>query len=298
MRVVVTGSSGLIGRALVAALRERGDTVTLLVRHEPQGPSESQWDPVAGSIDPAAIAGAGAVVHLAGAGIADRRWSAQRKAEILGSRVRSTDLVARAVATSAPGSVLVSGSAIGIYGNRGDEVLDERSETGHGFLADVCRAWEAAAEPAASAGARVVLLRTGVVLSPSGGALGRQLPLFRLGLGGRLGDGSQWLSWISLADEVGAILHAIDEPALSGPVDATAPNPVTNGTFTSALAAAVHRPALLAVPRAALRLALGPELADEALLASQRVLPGRLATTGYRFVAPDITTALTTLLAA
>ena len=298
MRVVVTGSSGLIGRALVAALRERGDTVTLLVRHEPQDPSESQWDPVAGSIDPAAIVGAGAVVHLAGAGIADRRWSAQRKAEILGSRVRSTDLVARAVATSAPGSVLVSGSAIGIYGNRGDEVLDERSETGHGFLADVCRAWEAAAEPAASAGARVVLLRTGVVLSPSGGALGRQLPLFRLGLGGRLGDGSQWLSWISLADEVGAILHAIDEPALSGPVDATAPNPVTNGTFTSALAAAVHRPALLAVPRAALRLALGPELADEALLASQRVLPGRLATTGYRFVAPDITTALTTLLAA
>ncbi len=298
MRVVVTGSSGLIGRAVVAALRARGDDVTLLVRHEPQGPSESQWEPAAGSIDPAAITGASAVVHLAGAGIADHRWSTQRKAEILGSRVRSTDLVARALAASAPGSVLVSGSAIGIYGNRGDEVLDERSETGHGFLADVCRAWEAAAEPAASAGARVVLLRTGVVLSPGGGALGRQLPLFRLGLGGRLGDGRQWLSWISLADEVGAILHAIDEPALSGPVDATAPNPVTNGTFTSALAAAVHRPALLAVPRAALRLALGPELADEALLASQRVLPARLVATGYRFVAPDITTALTTLLAA
>lgn len=298
MRVVVTGSSGLIGRAVVAALRARGDDVTLLVRHEPQGPSESQWEPAAGSIDPAAITGASAVVHLAGAGIADHRWSTQRKAEILGSRVRSTDLVARALAASAPGSVLVSGSAIGIYGNRGDEVLDERSETGHGFLADVCRAWEAAAEPAASAGARVVLLRTGVVLSPGGGALGRQLPLFRLGLGGRLGDGRQWLSWISLADEVGAILHAIDEPALSGPVDATAPNPVTNGTFTSALAAAVHRPALLAIPRAALRLALGPELADEALLASQRVLPARLVATGYRFVAPDITTALTTLLAA
>ncbi|MDA8268655.1 MAG: TIGR01777 family oxidoreductase [Actinomycetota bacterium] len=298
MRVVVTGSSGLIGRAVVAALRARGDDVTLLVRHEPQGPSESQWEPAAGSIDPAAITGASAVVHLAGAGIADHRWSTQRKAEILGSRVRSTNLVARALAASAPGSVLVSGSAIGIYGNRGDEVLDERSETGHGFLADVCRAWEAAAEPAASAGARVVLLRTGVVLSPGGGALGRQLPLFRLGLGGRLGDGRQWLSWISLADEVGAILHAIDEPALSGPVDATAPNPVTNGTFTSALAAAVHRPALLAVPRAALRLALGPELADEALLASQRVLPARLVATGYRFVAPDITTALTTLLAA
>ncbi len=298
MRVVVTGSSGLIGRAVVAALRARGDDVTLLVRHEPQGPSESQWDPAAGSIDPAAITGASAVVHLAGAGIADHRWSTQRKAEILGSRVRSTDLVARALAASAPGSVLVSGSAIGIYGNRGDEVLDERSETGHGFLADVCQAWEAAAEPAASAGARVVLLRTGVVLSPGGGALGRQLPLFRLGLGGRLGDGRQWLSWISLADEVGAILHAIDEPALSGPVDATAPNPVTNGAFTSALAAAVHRPALLAVPRAALRLALGPELADEALLASQRVLPARLVATGYRFVAPDITTALTTLLAA
>ena len=298
MRVVVTGSSGLIGRAVVAALRARGDDVTLLVRHEPQSPSESQWDPAAGSIDPAAITGASAVVHLAGAGIADHRWSTQRKAEILGSRVRSTDLVARALAASAPGSVLVSGSAIGIYGNRGDEVLDERSETGHGFLADVCQAWEAAAEPAASAGARVVLLRTGVVLSPGGGALGRQLPLFRLGLGGRLGDGRQWLSWISLADEVGAILHAIDEPTLSGPVDATAPNPVTNGTFTSALAAAVHRPALLAVPRAALRLALGPELADEALLASQRVLPARLVATGYRFVAPDITTALTTLLAA
>ncbi len=297
MRVVVTGASGLIGAAVVAALRARGDEVTALVRREPADATEARWDPAAGTIDRAAVAGAAAVVHLAGAGIGDRRWTPARRAEIRDSRVQGTGLIAGTVATEAPSAVLVSGSAIGIYGDRGDEVLDDTSAAGDGFLAGVCRAWEDATAPAAEAGARVVLLRTGVVLSPRGGALARQLPLFRLGLGGRLGNGSQWLSWIALDDEVGAILHALDHPDLAGPVDATAPHPVTNRQFTEALARAVHRPALVPVPRAALRLALGPGLADEAVLASQRVLPARLLASGYRFGAPDLATALAVLLA-
>lgn len=296
MQVVVTGASGLIGRALVAALSGRGDDVVRLVRRAPAGPDEARWDPAAGTVDADAFAGAGAVVHLAGAGIGDHRWTPARRAEIRSSRVSGTDLVAHTLAAKAPGAVLVSGSAIGVYGDRGDEVLDEASLPGRGFLAEVCQAWEDATISASEAGCRVVLLRTGVVLATTGGVLARQLPLFRLGLGGPLGNGRQWLSWITLADEVGAILHAIDHDGLAGPVDATAPNPVTNREFTSALARAAHRPALLPVPRAALRVALGPGLADEAILASQRVLPSRLLASGYQFADPVLADALAAML--
>jgi hypothetical protein len=198
---------------------------------------------------------------------------------------------------AAPPAVMVSASAVGFYGDRGDEELTEDSQPGTGFLAEVCRAWEDATEPAVAAGVRVVRLRSGVVLSTRGGALARQLPLFRLGIGGRLGTGRQWLSWISLPDEVGVVLHALDEPALQGPVNAATPAPVTNRTFTRALGAALHRPAVLAVPGVALRIALGSDLATEMVLAGQRVVPARLTTTGYAFAHTDIDTALAALLA-
>lgn len=298
MRVVVTGASGLIGSALADALLRRGDDVVRLVRHEPRAADERRWDPMGAGLDPDALLGADAVVHLAGAGIADRRWTPARRAEIRDSRLRGTTLLARAVAAApAPCPVWISGSAIGYYGSRGDEELDEDSDGGTDFLAALCHEWEAATSPAVSAGTRVVLLRTGVVLSPDGGALARQLPLFRLALGGRLGDGRQWTSWISLPDEVGAILHAVDHADLAGPVNATAPAPVTNAELTRALADAVHRPAPLAVPRAALHLALGKQLTDLAVLASQRARPRRLVDSGYTFVHPDIDGALRALLA-
>ncbi len=296
MRVVISGSSGLIGRSVAAALGARGDVVTSLVRRPPTT-GEARWDPEAQSIDAGALEGADAVVHLAGAGIGDRRWSAARRREIVSSRVQATTLLARAVAALDPRpTVLVSASAVGFYGDRGDEQLTEDSEGGEGFLADLCRDWEAATEPAAQAGIRVVRLRSGVVLSSHGGALARQLPLFRYGLGGRLGTGRQWLSWISLDDEVGAILHALAEPTLVGPLNATAPAPVTNRAFTRALGRALHRPAVLAVPGFALRVALGSDLASEMVLAGQRVLPARLTATGYTFHHTEIDTALSAVL--
>jgi uncharacterized protein (TIGR01777 family) len=296
--VVITGSSGLVGTALVAALKQSEQTVVRLVRRPPSGAEEARWDPGSGTLDPAVVSGARAVVHLAGAGIGDQRWTPQRRAAIRDSRIRSTELLARTmVSATAPPPVWVSGSAIGIYGDRGDEELDEHSDPGSGFLADVCRAWEDATAPAAGAGVRVVHLRTGVVLSRAGGALARQLPLFRLGLGGKLGDGRQWLSWIAMADEVGAILHAIATSGLSGPVNATAPTPARNADFTAALGAALHRSTIVPAPRSLLRLALGGQLTDEALLASQRVHPNRLLDTGYHFVAPELTEALRLALA-
>ncbi len=283
MRVVVAGSSGLIGRSLVAGLRARGDEVTALVRRPPAA-GEARWDPATGSIDAGALEGAGAVVNLAGAGIGDKRWSAARRHEIVSSRVQGTTLLARTVAELAhPPTALVNASAVGVYGDRGGEELTEASTPGRGFLAEVCTAWEDATAPAAQAGVRVVRLRSGVVLSAHGGALARQLPLFRLGVGGRLGSGRQWLSWISLSDEVRAILHALDEPAVEGPVNATAPEPVTNRAFTHALGRALHRPAVLAVPGFALRVALGADLASEMVLAGQRVLPTKLTATGFTF---------------
>jgi uncharacterized protein len=292
MRVVVSGSSGLIGQAVVTALRARGDEVTPLVRRTPR-PDEAAWDPPAGSIDAGAIDGADAVIHLAGAGIGDKRWSAGRRHDIVSSRVQSTALLARTLGgINRPPTVLVSASAVGYYGDRGDEELTEESEPGNGFLAEVCRAWEDAAQPASRAGVRVVALRSGVVLSAHGGALARQLPLFRAGVGGRLGTGRQWLSWISLADEVAVIRRALDDPSLQGPVNATAPAPVTNREFTRALGRALHRPAVVAVPGFALRVALGADFASEMVLAGQRVLPARLIANGFTFAHADVESAL------
>jgi uncharacterized protein (TIGR01777 family) len=297
MRVVISGSSGLIGRSLAVALGARRDEVTALVRRQPN-PGEARWDPLSGSIDAGALEGADAVVHLAGAGIGDKRWSTARRAEIMSSRVQATSLLAGTLAgLDRPPSVLVSASAVGYYGDRGDEELTEDSTSGTGFLAEICRAWEGATAPAARAGLRVVLLRSGVVLSARGGALARQLPLFRFGVGGRLGSGRQWLSWIALSDEVGAILHALDQPALVGPVNATAPTPVTNRDFTRALGRALHRPAVLAVPGFALQVALGSDFATEMVLAGQRVLPAKLRDSGYAFDHATIDSALSAVLA-
>ena len=289
MKVMISGATGLIGSALSAALVERGDEVVTLVRPDGRAATGTtvSWSPSERSINMAALNDLGAidaVVHLAGAGIADKRWTEERKAEIRDSRVDGTATLATAAAemTTKP-SVFVCGSAIGWYGSRGDEILDERSTAGDGFLAEVCVAWEDAAQPAVDAGIRTVMARTGIVLSADGGALAKQLPLFRAGVGGRLGPGSQWTSWISLVDEVRALLALIDDPGFSGPVNLTAPEPVRNVDFTKALGRAVHRPTLLPVPPLALKVALGSELVDEALLASQRVLPAELEARGFAF---------------
>lgn len=285
MNVLVTGSHGLIGTALAQALKLGGHNVRPAVRGE-------TWDIPARRFDRSALDGIDAVVHLAGEGIGARRWSKAQKARIMSSRVDGTALLADAIAAcDAPPRVLVSGSAVGFYGERGDEELTEGSGPGDDFLSEVCQAWEAATAPASEAGVRVVHLRTGIVLSGRGGALKKQLPLFRVGLGGRLGSGRQWLSWVSLHDEVGAILHALRSDDLSGPVNATAPNPVTNAELTAALGKALRRPARLPVPRAALSVVLGREMASS-LTASQRVKPARLQAHGYRFKHPDLPAAL------
>ncbi|MBW3574825.1 MAG: TIGR01777 family oxidoreductase [Actinobacteria bacterium] len=295
MDVAVTGSSGFLGTPLVAALEAQGHRVRRVVRHAPSGPDQLQWDPVAGTIDADGLAGVDAVVHLAGEGINAKRWTAAQKRRILESRTRGTDLIAKALARLDPRpSVLVSGSAIGYYGDRGDEVLTEDSPPGDDFLADVCVAWEAAALPAVLAGIRTAYVRTGIVLDPSGGALAKMLPLFRLGLGGRLG-GDQWWSWISLADEVGAILHLL-QTDVAGPVNLTAPEPVTNAELTETLGAVLGRPTLLPVPRLGPELVLGRELAKSLLYSSARVAPTRLEASGYRFAHPDLDGALRAVL--
>jgi uncharacterized protein (TIGR01777 family) len=292
MRVVLTGASGLIGQALKARLDADGHETVVLVRRAP-GPGQARWDPAGPSIDSGALEGADAVVHLAGAGIGDKRWTPARKAVILESRVQSTTLLCEALAgLTQPPSVLVSASAIGYYGDRGDEELTETSGPGTGFQADVCRAWEDATAAAEQALIRVVRLRSAVVLSGHGGALGRQLPLFRAGVGGRLGSGRQWFSWISLRDEVSVILHAMNETSVVGALNASAPHPVTNREFTRELGRVLHRPAVLAVPPVALRLALGRQLVDELLLGSLRVLPARLTESGFRFDDPTVDGAL------
>lgn len=292
MRVAVTGSSGLIGTALCDGLRRAGHEAVPVVRR-PARTGEVSWDPEAGELDTAALAGTEAVVHLAGVGIGDRRWTPARRALLVRSRVASTALLARVLPTLDPApSVLVSASAVGVYGSRGDEVLTEQSEPGTDFLARLCLDWEAAAAPVTGAGIRLVTTRSGIVLSASGGALARQLPLFRLGLGGRLGSGRQWTSWISLEDEVRAIVFALEHDALAGPVNVVAPSPVTNRDFTAALAGVLGRPARLPVPRAALAIALGRELTDDMVLASQRVLPTALGDAGFSFAHPEIAGAL------
>lgn len=294
MQIAITGSTGLIGSALVRAWRDGGRSVVRLVRRRPSAGDEVRWDPF-GEVDTDALEGVDAVVHLAGAGIGDRRWTNCYKQQIRDSRVEGTRTLARALAgLKRPPSVLVSASGTGFYGDTGDRAVDESAPAGTGFLADVCRDWEAAAGPAAEAGIRVVHPRTGLVLARAGGLLGKTLPLFRAGLGGRLGSGHQWMSWISLSDEVAALRFLI-ESDLDGPVDLTAPEPVTNAAYTRALGRALHRPALLAAPAAALRLALGG-FADEAALVSQRVLPTRLVTAGFRFRHPDLTSALADIL--
>ena len=292
MRLVVTGSSGLIGGALVTEARRRGHDVVPLVRRPPQS-GEAQWDPASGWIDARALDGADAVVNLAGAGIGDRRWSAARRDVVFSSRVESTTLLAGTLAgLDHPPRVLLSGSAVGFYGDRGDEKLSEDSPPGTGFLAELCVAWEGATQAADRSGIRVVVWRSGVVVSATGGALGRMLPLFRLGLGGVLGDGSQWLSWISERDAVNAILLALDDGNVRGPVNGCAPNPVTNREFTRTLGHLLHRPTVAAVPRAALGAVLGRQLAAEMPLASQRVAPCRLVEAGYRFEHPSVAEAL------
>lgn len=301
MRFAISGATGLIGRRLAQDLRGDGHEVTSLVRtkrdpHRMNGKalrSEVTWDPDRAQLDPDALDGCEVFVSLSGAPIGERRWSQKRRNEIIRSRVLPTALLADAAARLAPsGGVLISVSAVGFYGDRGDEVLTEESAPGVGFLAALCREWEAATAPAERAGLRVVHLRSGVVISRDGGALKKQLPLFRLGLGGRLGTGRQWVSWILLDDEVNVIRHAAREPSLEGPLNAVAPEPVTNGQLTHVLARALHRPALLNVPSPLLRIAFGSGLATELLLASQRVTPVRLLATGYEFQAPDLGSAL------
>ena len=295
MDVAISGSSGLIGTALVAALTDAGHRPVRLVRREPSG-DEIRWDPDAGTIDAQSLEGIGGVVHLAGAGIGDHRWTDEYKLEILRSRTKSTVLLSGALAELAkPPTVLLSGSAIGFYGDRGDELLDEMSPAGTGFLPEVCVAWEAATVAAEEAGIRVAHIRTGIVLSGQGGALKKQLPLFKIGAGGKLGSGRQWQSWISIDDEVGAILHLLTADA-RGPVNLTAPNPVRNAEFTKTLAAVLGRPSFLPIPSFGPKLLLGGELADNLLFAGQRVAPTVLEGRGYAFRHPTLEVALRAVL--
>ncbi len=296
MHVAVSGSRGLVGSSLVPLLTTGGHRVTRLVRGAAAGADETAWDPVRGLLDVPRLDGVDAVVHLAGENIAAGRWTPARKAEIRRSRVDGTrtlcDVLAR---LPHPPTVLVSASAIGIYGDRGAEVLTEQSAPGTGFLTDVCREWEAATESASQAGIRVVNLRFGMILSPRGGALQKMLLPFRLGLGGRIGDGRQFTSWIAVDDAVGVIHHAICEASVRGPVNAVAPGPVSNADFTRSLARVLRRPALFPVPAFAARLAFG-EMADALLLAGARVMPARLQASGYRFRFPELEAALRHLL--
>ena len=296
MDIAVTGSSGLIGTALLAVLREAGHRAVPVLRPDSTSAGESlRWDPNAGTIDAAGFEDIDAVVHLAGTGIGDKRWTPEQKQRIVQSRVGPTTLLAETLAglTKPPG-VLVSGSAVGWYGNRGSEVLTEESGPPQplDFLADVCRQWEAATTPAEAAGIRTVHLRSGIVLASEGGVLPRMALPFKLGLGGRTGSGKQYMSWIGLADEVGAIVHAITTAEVSGPLNATAPTPVTNAEFTAALGHVLKRPTLLPTPVPTLKLVYGSELVEHLLVEGQRVVPDRLQATGYEFAQPDLELAL------
>lgn len=297
MKVLVTGASGLVGSALVPLLTAGGHTVARLVRSPPRpSVAEVQWNPETGIREIASLEGMDAVVHLAGENIAGGRWTAERKARIRDSRVTGTRTLCETLARLArPPKVLVSASAIGYYGDRGGEVLRETSAPGLGFLPEVCRAWEEATEPAAQKGIRVVLLRIGVVLSPAGGALAKMLFPFKLGAGGIIGSGQQYMSWIGLDDIIGAIHHTLMTDALQGPVNVVAPRPVTNRDFTKTLGRVLGRPTLFPMPAFAARLAFG-EMADALLLASTRVEPARLMAANYAFRHPDLEGALRHLL--
>ena len=290
MRIAISGASGFVGSAVEADLRGAGHDVVPLVRGD-------NWQPDTGALDATALGAVDAVLHLAGENVAGGRWTDERKARIADSRGPVTERLSRALATlPQPPRVLVAASATGIYGDRGEAELDERSPGGDGFLADVARAWEAGTAPARAAGMRVVNLRIGMVLDPAGGALQRMLPPFRFGVGGRLGNGRQWVSWITRRDLVRAIRFALERDELRGPVLAVAPEPVRNAAFTQALARALRRPAFLPVPAFALRVLFG-EMADALLLASQRCRPQELCQAGFRFEHPAIGPALQQLLA-
>lgn len=293
-KIVVSGASGTLGSALRSRLAEHGTLTMQLVRRAAATKSELTWNPEAlpAVADPSALEGCAAAIHLAGANIAGHRWTTAYKRELAASRIDSTRALAGLLATlRTPPRTLIVASAIGIYGDRGDEVLDESSAPGTGFLADLCVDWEKATRPAQEAGLRVVQVRFGVVLGGALGALRKMLPVFRLGLGGRLGSGRQWMSWVSLVDAIAAILFVLERPDLAGPVNFTAPNPVTNAEFTRALARQLHRPAVFPSPAFALRLALG-EMAQEALLASARIMPAKLTAAGFRFLHPTVEEAL------
>lgn len=295
MRILVTGSSGLIGSALTPRLDQQGDTTVRLGRDAAAGDG-MWWDPEAGVIDLSGAGGIDAVVHLAGENLVGR-WTEEKKRRIRDSRVGGTRLLCRALA-ALPGrpQVLVAASAVGYYGDRGDEEVGEESPPGTGFLAEVCREWEAATQPAGEAGVRVVLLRLGIVLTPTGGALARMLGAFKAGLGGPMGGGHHWLSWVTLEDVLGAVRHALTHDDLSGPVNVVAPNPVTQAEFARTLAKVLHRPALVHTPAFVLRILLGREMVDEMLLASTRVRPQRLMESGFTFEYTELETALRALL--
>jgi len=296
MKIAVTGASGLIGSALVPHLRGSGHDVMRLVRRPAASVDEISWDPRSGSVDLTRLEGTDAVIHLAGAGVGDHRWTDAYKREILDSRVDGTHTIVTAMtALEKRPAVLVSASAIGWYGDTGDRAVDESAPAGTGFLADVVRAWEAAAGPAAAAGIRVVHPRTGLVVSSKGGAWARMLPLFKAGLGGKLGSGRQYWSWISLRDEIRALVFLLENEALSGPVNLTAPTPLTNAEVTSIMGTVLHRPTLLPAPAFALKAALG-EFSTE-VLGSARVIPSVLESTGFTFEDPTLESALRAALA-
>jgi uncharacterized protein (TIGR01777 family) len=289
-RIAVTGASGLIGTALVGHLKSEGHTVQRLVRRAVVAQDEIQWDPKTGYVDIEALRGVDAVIHLAGVGVGDKRWSKKYKAEILNSRLLGTTAIANAVAEVKP-QVFISASAIGWYGESGNRAVIESDRAGDDFLAAVCREWEGAADLAT--GVRTVKIRTGLVLDPTGGALGKMLPLFRLGLGGKLGSGKQWWSWITLHDVIRAISFILEKP-ISGPVNLTSPNPVTNQEFTSALARAMHRPALFPAPAIGLKIALGGFSSE--ILGSKKVLPQTLTDAGFTWDYPHVSSALKALI--
>ena len=285
-RIAVTGASGLIGTALVGYLKSQGHTVQRLVRRAAVSSEEITWDPIAGTVDMEALAGVDAVIHLAGAGVSDKRWTKKYKSEILNSRLLGTTTIAKAVAIVKP-QVFISASAIGWYGESGNRAVIESDRVGDDFLAAVCHEWESAADLAGDV--RTVKLRTGLVLDPTGGALGKMLPLFRFGLGGKLSNGKQWWSWITLHDQIRAIAFLL-ENKVSGPVNLTSPNPVTNSEFTAGLARAMHRPALFPVPAFALKIVLGGFSAE--VLGSKKVMPQALTEAGFTFDYPHISSAL------
>jgi len=285
-RIAVTGASGLIGTALVGYLKSQGHTVQRLVRRAAVSSEEITWDPIAGTVDMEALAGVDAVIHLAGAGVSDKRWTKKYKSEILNSRLLGTTTIAKAVAVVKP-QVFISASAIGWYGESGNRAVVESDRVGDDFLAAVCREWESAADLAGDV--RTVKLRTGLVLDPTGGALGKMLPLFRFGLGGKLSNGKQWWSWITLHDQIRAIAFLL-ENKVSGPINLTSPNPVTNSEFTAGLARALHRPALFPVPGFALKIVLGGFSAE--VLGSKKVMPRALTEAGFTFDYPHISSAL------